>query len=347
MHGFALIMGSVFGHKSAVHIISKCQKLVTSSESQIESSHKLKHWVHEEYVTVKKSSPQHKKLAWLVQAATTRFSSTYNGMLSIQQMEVAFKNMADKDGAEIKRHCLSKDAGRYLILLAKTLKAAADSTLNPDFLANAFTVYNRRWEQMGTPLIRLALFLHPGYRVVGTQADKFKAFCKQAAEMCPDRKYGGAAIKVLCNDTENQSLEEPFSSELAKGELPDIWWSRLGRQQPNRLIAKVARSILSITPHAADPKRAFSFTGMTHSSIRNRLKPSTVGSMAQIKSYLLIQPPDEVEFQTHEAKPKAKQQRTLSADVGSLDVTGLAQYESLNPQPPLAAAAKWLISLVW
>ncbi|DBA80534.1 TPA: hypothetical protein ACH3X1_007798 [Trebouxia sp. C0004] len=98
----------VFGHKSAVHIISKCQKLVTSSESQIESSHKLKHWVHEEYVTVKKSSPQHKKLAWLVQAATTRFSSTYNGMLSIQQMEVAFKNMADKDGAEIKRHCLSK-----------------------------------------------------------------------------------------------------------------------------------------------------------------------------------------------------------------------------------------------
>lgn len=72
------------------------------------------------------------------------------------------------------------DAGRHLILLAKTLKlAAADSTLDPDFVAHAFTVYNRCWEQMGTPLIRLALFLHPGYRVVGTQANEFKALCKQ------------------------------------------------------------------------------------------------------------------------------------------------------------------------
>jgi len=85
--GDALIMGSVFGHTSAVNIINKCQKLVTWTKS----SHKLKHWVHEEYETLKKSSPtedgpQHKKLTWLVQAATTRFSYTYNCMLSVQQM---------------------------------------------------------------------------------------------------------------------------------------------------------------------------------------------------------------------------------------------------------------------
>ncbi len=97
MHGFALIMGSVFGHKVAVNVIKKCQKLVTSTKS----SNKLKHWVHEEYLTLKKHSPKHKKLTWLVQAATTRFSSTYNCMLSVQQMEVAFKNVADKHQAEI------------------------------------------------------------------------------------------------------------------------------------------------------------------------------------------------------------------------------------------------------
>ncbi len=113
--------------------------------------------------------------------------------------------------------------------------------------------------------------------------------------MCTDREYGGTAIKGLWNDMEKyQSLAEPFNSELAKGETPDMWWTRLGRQETNRLLVKVARSILSITPHAADPERAFSFMGMTHSSIRNRFKPSTVGSMAQIKSYLLIRPPEEV-----------------------------------------------------
>lgn len=117
----------------------------------------------------------------------------------------------------------------------------------------------------------------------------------QAAEMCTDRGYGAAAIKVLWNDMEKyQSLKEPFSLPLGKGEMPDIWWSRLGRQQPNRLIVKVARSILSITPHAGDPERAFSFMGMTHSSIRNPFKASTVDSMAKIKSYMLTHPPDEV-----------------------------------------------------
>ncbi|KAL3141789.1 hypothetical protein ABBQ32_004463 [Trebouxia sp. C0010 RCD-2024] len=46
MHGFALIMGSTFGHKKPLDVIKKCQKLVTATKQ----SHKVKHWVHEEYV---------------------------------------------------------------------------------------------------------------------------------------------------------------------------------------------------------------------------------------------------------------------------------------------------------
>lgn len=116
----------------------------------------------------------------------------------------------------------------------------------------------------------------------------------QAAELCADRGFGSTAIKVLWNDMDKyRSQQDPFSSVLAESDTPDMWWTRCSRQDPNQLLAKVARSVLSITPHAADPERAFSFMGMTHSSIRNRFKASTVGSMAQIKSYMLIRPPDE------------------------------------------------------
>ncbi len=53
------------------------------------------------------------------------------------------------------------------------------------------------------------------------------------------------------------------------------------------------------------------------------------------------------EFQTREAKPKAKQQRTVSSeDVSSLEVNGLAHLKSLNPQPPQAAAMVDLTSEV-
>ncbi len=112
----------------------------------------------------------------------------------------------------------------------------------------------------------------------------------QATQLCTDRKYGAAAIKGLWTDIRKyQSLADPFSLQLAKGEAP-----RLGRHDPNKLIVKIARSILSIKPHATDPEQAFSFMCIIHISIRNHFKANTVGSMAQIKSYLLIPPPDEV-----------------------------------------------------
>jgi len=92
------------------------------------------------------------------------------------------------------------DAGRYLILIAKTLKLAADDTsLDPDFVAHAFTVYNRRWVQMGTPLIRLALFLHPGYRVVGTQADEFKTLCMQVCIAYICSAHDVMCIAYICS----------------------------------------------------------------------------------------------------------------------------------------------------
>lgn len=97
MHGFALIMGSTFGHKKSLDVIKKCQKLVTATKQ----SHKVKHWVHEEYVHLKQHSPKHKKMTWLVQAATTRFSSTYNCMYSVLLMEQAFKNMLEKHKPEM------------------------------------------------------------------------------------------------------------------------------------------------------------------------------------------------------------------------------------------------------
>ena len=53
------------------------------------------------------------------------------------------------------------------------------------------------------------------------------------------------------------------------------------------------------------------------------------------------------EVQTREAKPKAKQQRTVSSEyVKSLAVNGLAHCKSLNPQPPQAAAMVDLTSEV-
>lgn len=98
MHGFALIMGSVFGHSWAKKTLKKCQKLVTV----VKASHKLSKWMRDEMAMLKQTNPVvYKDLTWLVVAATTRFSSTYNCMLSVLQLQTAFRNMKDKHLAEL------------------------------------------------------------------------------------------------------------------------------------------------------------------------------------------------------------------------------------------------------
>ena len=62
MHGYALVMGSVFGHPWARKILKLCQSLV----SAVKSSHKLTNWLTVEFQLLRDNDVQHKHLTWLV-----------------------------------------------------------------------------------------------------------------------------------------------------------------------------------------------------------------------------------------------------------------------------------------
>lgn len=66
-HGFAVIMGSVFGHAWTANIIKQCQRLVSCTKQ----GHEMQAWVHAEYNSMK-AEPEHKDVTWLVQAAATQ-----------------------------------------------------------------------------------------------------------------------------------------------------------------------------------------------------------------------------------------------------------------------------------
>ena len=68
------------------------------------------------------------------------------------------------------------DCFRDFIFLARTLKAAEENTvIDSGFVAWAYMAFNERYKNMADPITRLALFLHPGYRLVGTQEKEFEA----------------------------------------------------------------------------------------------------------------------------------------------------------------------------
>ncbi|DBB03978.1 TPA: hypothetical protein ACH3X1_013044 [Trebouxia sp. C0004] len=248
------------------------------------------------------------------------------------------------------------DAGRYLILLARTIKAlgTAEPGLIPqDFTAHAYSVFNRQWLQMATPLFMLALFLHPGYRVLGRNADgrdDFKVIGREAVEMLRARKRSQNEITIMLSDfMDYKNAIPPFDAPMQQTDTIETWWKRVAASQPPdcpKGIVLVACLVACFIAHAADPERAFSFMGNVHSRLRIRFKATTVGAVAETKSYLQLCPPENLAmYQPKQLRPTAakatKKQCTLDeADAQPLDITETARYQAMNPVRPAAPVAE-------
>lgn len=96
MHGFALTMGSVFGHPWAAGILKACKAIVTT----VTKSHNLRAWLKEQIKQLKKL-PGYKHLTWLVQAATTRFTTMYNCMKSMLDLQLALTNVVKEHRVQL------------------------------------------------------------------------------------------------------------------------------------------------------------------------------------------------------------------------------------------------------
>ena len=72
------------------------------------------------------------------------------------------------------------DIFRYFIYLASIINAALVANKLPDaILRHAVRAFNMRWEEMAVPIVRLALFLHPGYRILSPRQGEFDVLQKE------------------------------------------------------------------------------------------------------------------------------------------------------------------------
>lgn len=77
------------------------------------------------------------------------------------------------------------DVFRYFIYLASVLKGAVTSNLLPyELLHHAVRSFNARWQEMATGIVRLALFLHPGYKIISFREGEFEYLQKTVSTAC-------------------------------------------------------------------------------------------------------------------------------------------------------------------
>ncbi|DBA89373.1 TPA: hypothetical protein ACH3X1_016234 [Trebouxia sp. C0004] len=108
----------------------------------------------------------------------------------------------------------------------------------------------------------------------------------------------------------------PFDSPMSAGETADRWWQRVSSRKPKMALAKLARMVLSVVPHAAEPEKSFSFMGLVHDPLRNRFRLS-------------------LGFKTKVKQPQQKKKRTVdAADSGPVDITTTKANMTYNPLPP-------------
>ncbi|KAL0025006.1 hypothetical protein WJX77_010992 [Trebouxia sp. C0004] len=180
----------------------------------------------------------------------------------------------------------------------------------------------RRWSEMATPITRLCLFLHPGYRFLSKRKGELDDLKFEAMNICLGRSWGEGVIRNLFGqmDAYNSNTKD-YQRPLTAGSDPDEWCDVVGKALPKEaddlpaIISVLARLLLSTVPHAADPERAFSAMGLDHSPIRNRFNKGTVSNMALVRSYHRVAPPDEEIFKPKEEKKDkpAKQPRQVDA----------------------------------
>ncbi len=120
MHGFALVMGSVFGFPWAAAILKSCNKLVRT----INASHNLTNWLRDEIKGLK-NLPAYKHLTWLVQAATTRFTTLYKCMRSVLDFKTAIENVVRAHKAKLTKTDAS-DAQKALVKQVENYKFWAE-----------------------------------------------------------------------------------------------------------------------------------------------------------------------------------------------------------------------------
>ncbi|KAL3153285.1 hypothetical protein ABBQ38_011631 [Trebouxia sp. C0009 RCD-2024] len=116
--------------------------------------------------------------------------------------------------------------------------------------------------------------------------------------MLQGRKRGQLEITEMITDMKSyKGSMVPFESPMAvAGCLVDMHWPWFASRpfQGHCDNCTVGDISMSVTPDAADPEQAFSFMGKVYTPSRSRLKVCTEGAMAEIKSCLQLQPPEEV-----------------------------------------------------
>lgn len=79
------------------------------------------------------------------------------------------------------------DAFHLFIYLAAQLNLMRTGDSGVDdkfgFWTHAYKTFNSRWDEMATPLVRLALFLHPAYRVLAKKPDEFTVLLKEVRKV--------------------------------------------------------------------------------------------------------------------------------------------------------------------
>lgn len=108
----------------------------------------------------------------------------------------------------------------------------------------------------------------------------------QAVEILSNRGFDDAACGRLLDQMAEYKAGAGVYAQPHGGEdfSPRVWWLAMAGQQ-NKEICNIGVMLATITPHAADPERCFSYAAWFKSKQRNRLGVGILGKLLAIKTH--------------------------------------------------------------
>lgn len=204
-------------------------------------------------------------------------------------VDAATRSVASSAAASSSRQSTIKEA------VKRADKSSCDAALSKalDFLspsecARIHTRFNKRWEQLHSPLHAAGYVLDPEFLSHQQHPEEvMEGFLQVVERMLPDPHDQQLVMEQLTRFRAQEGIfARAVVREGAKTMPAHAWWSLYGGGYPE--LQRVAIRVLSQVISASASERNWSTYGFIHSKSRNRLQPARANKLVYVHSNLRL-----------------------------------------------------------
>ncbi|MBW0491689.1 hypothetical protein O181_031404 [Austropuccinia psidii MF-1] len=348
LHVFNLIAKNFISHPSMGHIIKGNKTLVNYFNSSPFWNKEITNWAKENAISPNLSTVcktrwySLAKVCLAVQSHQEGFKKClqtfYNPLSDTPVISKEVVDVIEKSDHFTSNHALASllqplvdsiaqleqpntnltDVWKELYTLYTTINAIQLDDLYLPFKQDCINILHQRSLTFNDEIYFIAFFLHPAYRQIAVSCKySLKDITLMILKLAKKWKYSRSEAELIPIQVERYYGQQYPYRYHSPSKFPNKalnYWAEIPEFQELCPLKRLAMMVLEIVPHATGVESLFSLISATNTKARNRMLPSTLKMVSQIKLHILQKALRSQTSQSEESCPKFLHDTPLAID---------------------------------